>query len=1266
MQSTNNYLNFCRIYLLKLIQILFIFNIIICLFILQTTLLIKENENNNILINNYTLKDKLKNKIIRSVRLLDERKKEINKNNNLNVGPGEKLNIPIKGGIVPIEWFNFKIINPQRFGRRLGDLRFEVLNQPKYGQLQFNSDISNSREIPLNSFLYSDVLNKKVDISLFSRRAGGGGRISKTGNLINSDQFDIEIDVNEKENNNEIKEKIPKILIEPIGEVINLKIGKRLQLNSNNLRIYNKDISNENILINVEEISENSLDLINKMGERLRQFSLSELLKGNIYLIGLENEEKVDNDNNYELNEDNKNKEGYIKLVAINDFGIQSEPLIIRVLFVPLKIIFDKNIGIQMIHYSSKQIESSQLYSYCISEYNLSFIPSAYYLIVNQPNFGIIECLRNNFNEKNNKKWSICSSFTQNEINSLKVRYTNKRSTNMLLPPKSDDFDFQVFCSSTASLIQNFQIDFITLSIRVFIQETLKLNQTDQGLISRQNILATVFPQHFTTDQLYFNIIEAPKLGMLLRLVIETGRHRRVGISSNITQKQIDEGLFFYKLHFASFSVLNDFFTFRLLTPAGASEEIFRFDIVYLPGGGIGEIKLKNNTLIIEEGKIQEITNNTLWLESSDGNNNYLFRVILPPMNGILFLLNKNENKKNILDFDDIFNSNDILENKLYYKHYGDLSKWDRIYLIAESKIRDPGGGKGYIPLPFFLSISIIGINKRKPQLFTEMYGENFEKNKNLFLLENNEITLLPSHIQLIDLDNLIKWPKSLENFKQFSIANSINSLNFNVIPEPLNSRDFIIFEKELPEIPLREFNENLLNKGNLIIKNVATDGLNNKTLPISIFSISKYFLRLSTPNKIYFNINLNKQKEQQPLFLLISIVHLFVETNIDIFNDNQIIFEVQTIIPNLSPFRLNVQSGGNSTTITSSSSSLQSIYNLPLSSFDNKILNSNSLFYLNKNKEEINKDNFLINLIIQSKENLKIFIQIGPINIPINIITNYLNNNEIKEINKFNKYLGNNLILKKNNPIILDYYFNKTFIKITSEYLQVQSFGISTNKIKFLIWHSIGGIIKYLLSNNLTKKINNFTQEDINQGKIIFQFNKQNNNNNFSGFYFLYSDGINQNNNAEWFLIKQEILNNNLKENIKLINKDYKIERNLILKTTPGIPSIIGPEILKVVGNYEPDKIIYRLTTPPNHGRLFLRDAQEKLEHFTQLDINLNKLIYQTSSTSLGVWKLLDEFGFKIYTTKNNFNENEPKEFKFNIENAYSNIKLKKCLLKY
>jgi len=132
----NNNLNIRRIFIflqLRLFQLLFVVNI--SLFILQTPLILTSinekiknknqqlinNKENNIFINS----TKFKNKFSRSVRLLDKNEREIKKYP-LIVAAGEKLNIPIKGGTVPIEWFNLRIVDPQRFGRRLGDLRFEV------------------------------------------------------------------------------------------------------------------------------------------------------------------------------------------------------------------------------------------------------------------------------------------------------------------------------------------------------------------------------------------------------------------------------------------------------------------------------------------------------------------------------------------------------------------------------------------------------------------------------------------------------------------------------------------------------------------------------------------------------------------------------------------------------------------------------------------------------------------------------------------------------------------------------------------------------------------------------------------------------------------------------------------------------------------------------------------------------------------------------------------------------------------------------------
>lgn len=60
-----------------------------------------------------------------------------------------------------------------------------------------------------------------------------------------------------------------------------------------------------------------------------------------------------------------------------------------------------------------------------------------------------------------------------------------------------------------------------------------------------------------------------------------------------------------YKLHFVHYSVVNDFFSFRLITPAIVSE-LLRFDITYIPGGN--SIHLFNRTIIVKEGASQVVS----------------------------------------------------------------------------------------------------------------------------------------------------------------------------------------------------------------------------------------------------------------------------------------------------------------------------------------------------------------------------------------------------------------------------------------------------------------------------------------------------------------------------------------------------------------------------------------------------------------------------------------------------------------------------------
>lgn len=81
----------------------------------------------------------------------------------------------------------------------------------------------------------------------------------------------------------------------------------------------------------------------------------------------------------------------------------------------------------------------------------------------------------------------------------------------------------------------------------------------------------------------------------------------------------MDINSIFYKLHFVHYSIVNDFFSFRLITPAIVSE-LLRFDIIYIPGGN--SIHLFNRTIIAKEGGLQIVSLIIIFK-----NNNYILRI---------------------------------------------------------------------------------------------------------------------------------------------------------------------------------------------------------------------------------------------------------------------------------------------------------------------------------------------------------------------------------------------------------------------------------------------------------------------------------------------------------------------------------------------------------------------------------------------------------------------------------------------------------------
>lgn len=85
-------------------------------------------------------------------------------------------------------------------------------------------------------------------------------------------------------------------------------------------------------------------------------------------------------------------------------------------------------------------------------------------------------------------------------------------------------------------MIHVFRITFIPVQVKIFNRIPCLLNNTDNLSLRRENLFAWTFPKSFPTNQLVYHIIEPPKFGTLSRR-IEKNRSRRIGVSSNFTQK---------------------------------------------------------------------------------------------------------------------------------------------------------------------------------------------------------------------------------------------------------------------------------------------------------------------------------------------------------------------------------------------------------------------------------------------------------------------------------------------------------------------------------------------------------------------------------------------------------------------------------------------------------------------------------------------------------------------------------------------------------
>ncbi|KAL3997137.1 hypothetical protein ACH3XW_9615 [Acanthocheilonema viteae] len=682
-----------------------------------------------------------------------------------------------EGAIAPIQkWNIYAFSRYHHSGISKEDMLFRLLEPPQHGQLLKYGQ-------PINQFVSSDILANKIfykhdDSETISDNIGleavviSQEAIEPKRNLI----CNIPVRINPVND-------APQLKPGTDSETLWITGGSKLKLDGRAMSLWDADSDPETVYVSVA--TAHGVRLENSGRKEIRKFTQRDFLNNDIHIIPT----------------GRLSQEGTLKLIA-SDGKNQSDPLQLTIHFAPIEIQLKANTGLKVIHQTARIISSANL-SFTTT---LPGIPIEY-TIVDQPEYGVVQCRRGL------GQFEICSTFSQNDIDSSNVQYKHSSAAHSLI----DTFSFQIRVGTTTSMIHVFRITFIPVHVKIFNRIPFLLNNTDNLPLKRENLFAWTFPKSFPTNQLIYHIIEPPKFGTLLRR-IEKNRNRRIGVSSNFTQKHIDDSDISYKMYFVQYSIVNDFFTFRLITPSVTSEEIL-FEITFIPGHG--SVQLINRTIIVEEGGMQKITNESLSLRTPDSNN-FVFTIRNAPVYGNIFMKIANDEQLKLVSGDN-FTTLDVNNGNVFYEHMDGENRIDRVFLLAESTYQRTSR------IPFWLTIRLILKNDNIPRLV----GNNV-----IQITERGDRTLYPSLLPWID-DDIDAQPLQFtfhDNFRHAAILSTF--------PPSVPLYSFTQRQMQHGEVLIRHFGYNKKFKMNYTV----SDGV-HEVQSVVVIVASEPFLRIQNSN---------------------------------------------------------------------------------------------------------------------------------------------------------------------------------------------------------------------------------------------------------------------------------------------------------------------------------------------------------------------------------------------------------------------------------
>uniref|UniRef100_A0A8C2D632 Si:dkey-193c22.2 n=1 Tax=Cyprinus carpio TaxID=7962 RepID=A0A8C2D632_CYPCA len=530
-------------------------------------------------------------------------------------------------------------------------------------------------------------------------------------------------------------------------------------------------------------------------------------------------------------------------VLRVSDGEKVSNTVVLRIMAVGLEYKISNNTGLEVIQGEMFLLSTKQL---AIWTNALKQVVEIRYDVIEPPRFGELQRMHSS------GEWKTTNSFSQRVLEKERLRYLSTYQS-IQTSNSTDHFKCKVTVASRATEELVFPIKVKWIDYTIKNNKPIELDKTTRAVIDSEHLYVEAHGVHLSEDELRFRMLTLPKRG-----IIEVN-NAKLDVNSTFCQKDITDLKVQYQLMERSYEDTNDEFLFHIFSKhAHSARYIFKINIK----ADVNSIFMTNNGLSLLEGESKLITKDELFAETLSSKEMY-YTITKTPHHGKLMRINlSNSTKDSIISF----TNQDILEERIMYVHDDSETTLDSFTFIASTSPvtklsltdKDIGSKEG------MFNISIQLINDEKPIRIVDKVFHVVRNGQRLLTLDD-----LCYHDADSDFsDRQLLYTRRGIPMGDLVLANDTSQKLYQFHQEDLEQKRVL-------------FIHHGMNSGRFVL--FVSDG---KHYVSSLLDISAQDAYLKTGN----NTGLLVQKGQAKT---LTNANFSVETNLDIRNDNEILFTI-------------------------------------------------------------------------------------------------------------------------------------------------------------------------------------------------------------------------------------------------------------------------------------------------------------------------------------------------------------------------------------